>query len=86
MPVHGSPGPIATTVAATYVTVHGTTAQLDLVIDLIEAIAPVVIGILPAPCEKDPHSGCHFIQVAVLGELTAEQIRTAWLAVIAANN
>jgi hypothetical protein len=86
MTIHGHAGPIVSATPATYLTAHGTRDQLDLVIDLIEDLASVAIGIMPTPCEGDPDSGCRFMEAAVIGEVTAEQIRAAWLAAIAARN
>jgi hypothetical protein len=84
MQVHGQPGPHIQTRPTTLITVHGTAAQADTLVELINTETIVVFGKLPQPCANAP--GCYLVEAFVDGQTTAELLRAAWLSRIAARN
>ena len=70
---------------ATYLTVHGASAQLATVAAAINQLGDLIVT-RQTPCPEPGASDCHWLEVVLSGDISITAFLIAYQAVLAANN
>lgn len=85
--VHEVPTPCITSEQATYIEVHGSLAQLDLIAQIVAQLAHGVVAVPTVDSCTEPNAnGCHRLEVVIAGWLDPAQIGAVYQAAVAIHN
>jgi hypothetical protein len=85
--IHAVPHPYVSSEQASYLEVHGTPAQLDLILQIITHVAHSVVAVRTVePCPEPNADGCHRLEVVTTGFVNPAEVGAIYEEAIAASN
>jgi hypothetical protein len=85
--VHAVPHPFVSSEQASYLEIHGTPAQLDLVLQVIRHVAHSVVAVRDIePCPEPNADGCHRLDVVTTGWVDPAEVGAIYQAAVATHN
>ncbi len=85
--IHDVPKPYVSSEQASYLEIHGSPAQLELMRQVITRLADSLVAVRDIrPCPQPNADGCHQLEIVTTGWVDAVQVGAVYQAVVAANN